>query len=380
MVNPQLTNGLVSFFGGHLLTQVEVNPVFYGQVSNASLITDFYKGVVDSLYVDWLSEYSTSDKIIKHGTAVDPVFVSAINQTVTTGQIEQLLKGLMDTNIIRPNDQSYFPVHLSSDTLLVHKQSGETFEQCVDFCSFHNSFFHNNQSVFFAVVPDMTGCLRCGSSGDFGNVCALASRELVNTITDPGVGFKDSRGWVDDNGFEITDLCQHDHGSVEFGGRLWTVQKAYSGQLNQCIVNKQPLGTQTLAVPVTVTRNAVILTQTLTLTVTDTALAQTSLSTSVSMITSFTTIFVDPTPTDASLTLTIPVATQTDVSLTATDVTETATVTDAPAESNIASIPSDTDFSQPTPDTVPVLGATGTALLSTAQTMSPVLIALLALL
>jgi hypothetical protein len=49
--------GAMSYYGGPVLNNVNVTPLLWGpNVVNATGITSFYKGIVNSNYIDWLSE------------------------------------------------------------------------------------------------------------------------------------------------------------------------------------------------------------------------------------------------------------------------------------------------------------------------------------
>ena len=47
----------LQYYNGPVLNNVKVTPIFWGaNVANASSIAAFYKGIVNSTYLDWLSE------------------------------------------------------------------------------------------------------------------------------------------------------------------------------------------------------------------------------------------------------------------------------------------------------------------------------------
>ncbi len=52
--------------------------------------------------------------------------------------------------------------------------------------------------LYYGIMPDAgTGnCLYgCGSSSTFGNICSVSSHELIEAVTDPGVGLATSYGY-----------------------------------------------------------------------------------------------------------------------------------------------------------------------------------------
>ncbi|KAJ3316555.1 hypothetical protein HDV06_003230, partial [Boothiomyces sp. JEL0866] len=83
----------LKYYGGPVISNVEVHPIFYGgnSVQYKTQINAFYKGVVNSPYYDWLSEYNTKSQKIGRGT-----FGSSLD--ITTG----LKTSLDDDTDIQP--------------------------------------------------------------------------------------------------------------------------------------------------------------------------------------------------------------------------------------------------------------------------------------
>ena len=120
---------------------------------------------------------------------------------------------------------------------------------CREFCAYHSSFQAGSSAVYYGVMPDMGGnCARCGGATDqLSSTTVVASHEVMEAITDPGIGLANQSqdgsllGWYDDNGGsegEIADVCQGYNDTVAG----WAVQQAYSMQAGACITTRSSSG------------------------------------------------------------------------------------------------------------------------------------------
>ena len=76
----------------------------------------------------------------------------------------------------------------------------------------------------------------CGNDPDtFNNLTSVSSHELIEAVTDPGVGLATSYAaplaWYDPAGGEISDICNAQQAKVAG----WTIQKNWSNALNKCV-------------------------------------------------------------------------------------------------------------------------------------------------
>jgi MYXO-CTERM domain-containing protein len=93
-------------------------------------------------------------------------------------------------------------------------------------------------------LPDLTGCpAACGAAArPIDNQTAIASRALVEAITDPGVGlattFDRPIAWYDTGCGEIGAICDGRQGTINVGGTTWTVHQLWSNAAGDCVVTR----------------------------------------------------------------------------------------------------------------------------------------------
>jgi hypothetical protein len=251
----------LSYDGGPVVSSIKLVHVLYGAGSYAPEISGttagaFFQALTNSSFIDWLSEYNTDTQggtqRIGRGS-----FASQLTITPSTGgspdakgliysyQIEKELGDQLTAGKLPAPDAN--TLYVLSFPKGVKISQGFLFgSSCTQggFCAYHDSFNQGGQSVFFAVLPDMSigsGCEApfCGSNPvPFNNWSAVASHEIAETITDPSVG--DYRfAWRDPVNGEIGDICVSQQGTfVGPDGVTYTGQKLWSNQMNACIIGK----------------------------------------------------------------------------------------------------------------------------------------------
>jgi hypothetical protein len=266
----------LSYYGGRVVSNAQVIVVLWGgsgsylpELTGTSSpnIASFYNSVLQSPYVDWLSEYNTagksfggtsSNQTIGRGGYLQRYTItpSAPNDgtTISDTQIQselarQINLGTRRGGLPAPspdaagNSNTYYALYFpSGKTITLGSQSS-----CVSggFCAYHGTL-NSSPEVYYGVHPDIrggicsTGC--GGSASAFSNQTSVASHELVEVITDPEVGiattFAPPLSWYDaTNNGEIGDLCNAQEGSVVGAdGLTYTVQQEFSNANNACIV------------------------------------------------------------------------------------------------------------------------------------------------
>jgi hypothetical protein len=227
--SPQLT-----YYGGQVLDKPEVYVVTWGKdipESTRHKLRDYFKAEVGngSPTMSMLSEYNTPTQKITFGefkgVVVDedaPPLAS-----VTDQQIEAELSRLVDTWKLPTNvsGNKLFMVYFPPGVL----PNGA----CTQYCAYHSTYTRNNRTLYYGVMPDLSanGCeLGCGPHADpVDNLLSVSSHEMVEAITDPGVGlafdYAPPLGWYDANNGEISDICQIFPDAVERGypmSRQWS--------------------------------------------------------------------------------------------------------------------------------------------------------------
>jgi hypothetical protein len=237
IASPHLT-----YYGGSVIANIQIFPIFVGDVIYKNDLIGFYKGIVNSTYIDWLSEYSTSSQQIGRGTFIGNYSINTniLSHYDNDNDITPLLDNLIKQNIIKPNKNTWYPIHFAPGiSITAFGQSS-----CNAFCAYHDvhdisSYYSSYKYVYYGVIPDLTSGLCsyvCGGLSAFENTCSVISHELIETITDPGVGVNGNLGWYDFDHGEIGDICAWQEGTVLGGDNVsYTVQKGWSDKQNECV-------------------------------------------------------------------------------------------------------------------------------------------------
>ncbi len=250
-VPPQCPNPRLSYFGGPVLANVQVVPVFYGTNVSSQVVASmpqFYADVTASSYWAWLCEYDTPTQHIGPGTStagyvlpVNPTPASTTDDALQNLLVQQVTLG----NLPAPNSNTLYMVHFPANVSIAAFGG----QSCVDFCAYHNSFASGQTVYVYAVLMDTFtgGCASgCGGNGTgLDNQTDTASHELVESVTDPYIGLDTSAnyaypcGWGDNNNScgELADIC--DAGapgdSITVGNRTWVVQEMWSDCQASCV-------------------------------------------------------------------------------------------------------------------------------------------------
>jgi hypothetical protein len=254
------TGAHLTYYGGRVLSNTQVVQVIWGTGSYESHVTStgspsvgsFYQQVLNSAYVDWLSEYNTNVTGGTHQTIGRGSFVAQITitpsftgSTISDAQVQtELQSQILAGHLPPPNANTYYAIFFPHGKTIT--QGGSNSCQSGGFCAYHGTVAGSPSNWTYGVHPDMqagSGCdTGCGSAGTvFGNITSVASHELIETITDPDVGLALTNApplaWYDNTNGEIGDICNAQQGTfIGSDGVVYTVQKEFSNVLNNCIV------------------------------------------------------------------------------------------------------------------------------------------------
>ncbi|KAJ3329602.1 hypothetical protein HDU76_007558 [Blyttiomyces sp. JEL0837] len=236
----------LTYYGGPIIANVQVNPIFYGSVSYQSQLPGFYQSVVASTYWDMLSQYSTSSQKLGRGTYGKAYVETSPSSTKTLDDakyIQPYLINLVKTGKITPTANTYFPIHFAPGYTIT--QGGQ--QSCSYFCAYHgtidiSSLGKGVKYLYYGVMPDQGGACAggCGSSSStFNNLCSVSSHEIVEATTDAAVGVATVIGsplaWYDSNNGEIGDICNAQQATITgSNGITYTVQKEWSNKAGKC--------------------------------------------------------------------------------------------------------------------------------------------------
>ena len=243
-------NAQLTYYGGHVISNLKPVAVFWGSSVNAQVVSympGFYTAMVNSPYMDWLTEYNTpatggTNQTIGRGT-YGGTFTIAPANTATALQDADI-----QTEIGAQITSGALPAPDANTLYMVHFPPGVTISQggqgsCSAFCAYHGTFLRNGQDIFYGVIPDFgpgSGCdTGCGTNAMLDNVSITASHEAIEATTDAEVGLATTNGpplaWYDSNNGEIGDICAYVlNGTLP--GTSYMVQGEWSNVHKGCIV------------------------------------------------------------------------------------------------------------------------------------------------
>jgi hypothetical protein len=244
LVPPEPAAATMLYYGGSVFARVKVVSVIWGPDVNpttVSSIPGFSSAIVNSTFVDQLSQYDTfltavggqpgTMQHIKRGTFLGQVQITPRNTSHNLTDLEvqkelrfQIKQGVLPAHDVKTLYMIYFPrnVTITLDNLT----------SCVDFGAYHfatDDVEMTKKNIFYTVEPD------CGSG--FSNITFAASHEYAEATTDniptPGSNPAFPQAWNTSDGFEIGDLCGS-AGTLTAGSSHYTVTQVFLNSTNAC--------------------------------------------------------------------------------------------------------------------------------------------------
>jgi len=222
----------VTYHGGPLLQNVQIQSVFYGQAwsTNSSLQqqiqqTDtFLQYFVTSPYVDVLKQYNVSG-----GTFIGSDVVAqnpSGGQTIDDSQIQSILNSeITSGKVSAPNANSLYVFFVEPGVLVTANGQNST----TDFAGYHDVFTDKaGAAVYYAVVPYPTGNVVNVPLTVFQQETVVLSHEVSEAMTDPDT----QTGWFDRRLGEIADIAEGNVGVL--GG--YEVQYVWSQAAGQIVL------------------------------------------------------------------------------------------------------------------------------------------------
>ncbi|KAI9326149.1 hypothetical protein DFJ73DRAFT_909669 [Zopfochytrium polystomum] len=237
---------LLKYYGGPVISNVEVTILLWGAANYASDLEGFYSGVTNSTYFDMLAQYYTPTQTIGRGTFVKSISLTGLpsSKSIDDSAIQTYLRSLVSAGTITPSGNTYYPIHFAPGYSITQGGQGS----CQVFCAYHGTIdvsdISSTKYLYYGVLPDQGGSCAggCGSAATtFQNLCSVSSHELVEATTDAAVGVASVVGsplaWYNTNQGEIGDICNAQQGTVVGGnGVTYTVQKEYSNNAGACVL------------------------------------------------------------------------------------------------------------------------------------------------
>ena len=249
------------YFGGPVISHALVFSVMWSDQVAPALGNgrdDYFGTILDSPYMDWLSEYNTDRQSVdgrpgsnqkifrgKSGGAI------TINPTATGNNVSdddikkeleiQIKKGVLPL----PTADTIFMIYFPPTVLLNGGSNWPGLNTCNAFGGYHTGFVSSSSPgipIHYAVIPDRTPC-HLTKPLDPHYYDYVSSHEMIESITNPNMDTMailldfSILSWVTlDNGQEIADFCA-DLPAVVTGanGHSYTVQKIWSVMRQRCV-------------------------------------------------------------------------------------------------------------------------------------------------
>ena len=129
----------VQYYGGPVLSNVEVTSIFYGNVANQREITSLYADLVNSTdYLSVLSQYNTTTQSIGKG-AYKAGWIASSNLLTfidNSNYIVPFLRSFVQQGLIKPTTNTYLPLHVAKETVI----GVGNLQSCRDFCALHSTY------------------------------------------------------------------------------------------------------------------------------------------------------------------------------------------------------------------------------------------------
>jgi hypothetical protein len=236
----------MNYYGGSVFSNVKVETVMWNKDVLQNTQDDiplFTAALVDSTYVDQLTEFNTkgetainghksTKQVIHRGTYLGQAVLKPRNTStvLTDDDIQAELKYQIKKGALPPHDYNtlymiYFP---SNITILLDGQAS-----CVVFGAYHfatnDSKRAKKSNIFYSVEPE------CDSGYDY--LTFAASHEFAEAMSDnvptPGVIPDYPQAWNDSTGYETADKCSTS-GTLTGTAGSWEVTQIYLNSLHDC--------------------------------------------------------------------------------------------------------------------------------------------------
>lgn len=248
-------SGNLLYFGGAVVSNAKIYSVYWGSNVDSQVKSQmgaFYKALITSDHMDWLTEYNTNinakdgrkgtQQTIGRGSFGGDYLISPMNT-----------KSKLDDQDIRVELEAQItagklPVPDANSLYMIHFPKGisitiEGATSCQQFCAYHEGFTSQKYgSVIYGVMPDLGSGMcsfGCGFAGStFDSTTVAASHEVMEAITDafPTAGSNPAypQAWNTSDGNEIGDLCASTSSTLKTNSMAYTIQGEYDNASSSC--------------------------------------------------------------------------------------------------------------------------------------------------
>ena len=213
---------------GYVIPHVNVVGVIWGSnvTPLVSTMVGFYVDILNSQYMDWLSEYSTPGTTIGRGVfrGMFQITPHNPNLSLSDADVQSELTYQISHGILPSNDaNTLYAVYMPTNATVVDPFGVPTIA-CGGYHYFHG------QSLIYSVVIDAPSC-----DSDNKQLAIISSHELIEAVTDPY-----TTAWHDSCGDEVGDYCDNHlkFSTPEHADRGYFAAEGYSNSSRSCIVQK----------------------------------------------------------------------------------------------------------------------------------------------
>jgi len=249
------------YYGGPVIGHANVMTVFWGANINPTVkaaMPAFYAGVVNSTYMDWLSQYNTNvnavdgrfgtNQTIGRGTYGGTFTISPVKSkaaSVSDDEIQAELERQINAKVLpAPTADTLYMLHFPAGMKVTMSDgNGGTATSCQQFCAYHFGFkAKSGANVYYGVMPDLSSVacsMGCGMGASLIDRTTISSsHELIEAVTDafptPGSNPGFPQAWNTTDGMEIGDVCQSSLGKVSVGSKTFAVQQEFDNMKGAC--------------------------------------------------------------------------------------------------------------------------------------------------
>ena len=275
---PPPPNGTkLSYYGGPVISNVHIFAVYWTDKVDPVVtksMADYYRAVVESSNVDWLSEYNTvgvtpitnqggTNQTIGRGKFIGEKVIQPFNQktTINDSEIRVEIEAQVNAgNLPKPDADTLFMINMPPGVVILYDTqalNGKVPVSCQDYCAYHSNYRRPDKSaVYYSVMPDYSQgqcSFGCGAGQAFDSLTSGTAHEITEAVTDPlsdepPVGTAAyPMAWNWDGGpagqGEIGDICSYNSPEGHVVGKLATyiIQAEWSNSRNQCYIGPQAL-------------------------------------------------------------------------------------------------------------------------------------------
>ncbi|MHB2026797.1 MAG: hypothetical protein ACYCPQ_09225 [Elusimicrobiota bacterium] len=243
--------GKLVYYGGPVISHAKVYAVFWGEgvaPEIQSRIGAFYSNILNSGYMDWLSEYGTNitaingrpgtNQTIGRGSFAGSVMITPKNSSLslTDGMVQREIEAQIAAGMLAaPSADTLYMVYFPPGVTI----SIDSTQSCSDFCAYHEGFkSKNGASIYYGIMPDCGSMCGVGGSA-FDGITATSSHETIEAVTDPfptpGTNPAYPQAWNTTTGDEIADICEDNPPAYVSGnGGTSAVAQLWDNSANVC--------------------------------------------------------------------------------------------------------------------------------------------------